>query len=99
MILALLKLSPGAQEGPAPKIFFAYFFLGQGPDSLKFSDRYLEKKFGEKISPRGSDPQIFWKGSYVPLMTMCVQTFIVIALKLWPVAFGKILLTDKQTEN
>ncbi len=53
VILAPLRLRPRDQRGPVPKIFFAYFFLGQGHDSLIFLDRNLKKNFGKKISPRG----------------------------------------------
>ncbi len=59
VILPPLRLSPGAQGGPAPKIFFAYFFLGLGHDSRKFANRYLEKNFGKKIPPGGPTPKIF----------------------------------------
>ena len=89
VILAPLRLRPGAQGGPTPKIFFAYFFLGLGHDSGKFSDRYLEKKFGEKISPRGVWPPKFLEGDCIPPRVMCLQSFIAIALKLWPVDVGK----------
>mgnify|MGYP003487325770 FL=1 len=89
VILAPLRLCPGAQGGPTPKIFFAYFFLGLGHDSGKFSDRYLEKKFGEKFSPRGVRPPKFLEGDCIPPRVMCLQSFIAIALKLWPVDVGK----------
>ncbi len=53
VILAPLRLRPRAQGGPGSKIFFAYFSLGQGHDSLIFSDRNLAKNFGKTIPPRG----------------------------------------------
>ncbi len=61
VILASLRLYPRAQGVLAPKIFFAYFFLGQGHDSLKYSDRYLEKNLGKKFSPGGLTPNFFEK--------------------------------------
>ncbi len=60
VILAPLRLNPRAEEGPVKQIFFAYFFLGQGHDSLNFSDRNLEKNFGKKFTSGGSDPQNFF---------------------------------------
>ncbi len=58
VVLAPLRLRPRAQGGPGPKIVSAYFFLGQGHDSLTFSNRYLEKKIG-KIPPQGVRPPKF----------------------------------------
>ncbi len=60
VILAPLRLCPRAQGRQAITNFCANFFLGQAHDSLEFSDRYLEKKFGDKIPPGGSDPQNFY---------------------------------------
>jgi hypothetical protein len=59
VILAPLRLSPRAEEGPVKKIFFAYFFLGKGHDSLKFSDRNLEKNLGKNFPPGGPTPKFF----------------------------------------
>ena len=50
--------SPG-RSGPT-QIFVAYFFLGQGHDSLKFADRHLKKNFGKKIFPLGVRLRIFF---------------------------------------
>ena len=70
---------------PIVKILFAYFFLGKGHASLKFSDRYLEKNFGQKFSPRGSDPQnCFWT-NYSSPGAMCLQNFVTISQELRPV--------------
>ncbi len=67
VILAPLRLRPRAQGGPGPKIFFAYFFMGQGHDSLTFSNRYLEKKFGKNSPPQGGPtPKIFGKVDVSP---------------------------------
>ena len=60
VILAPLRLCPRAQMGPSPQHFYAYVFLGQGHDSLKFSDRYLEKMLG-KIFHREVGPPKFLK--------------------------------------
>ena len=99
VILAPLKLSPGAQGGPASKHFFAYFFLGLGHDSRKFSDRYLEKNLGKKFSPGGSDPQIFSKSTCIPTRTICLQNFNQVSLKLWPVDDGRMSVEDKNIYN
>ncbi len=67
VMLAHLRLRPRAQGGPGPKIVFAYFSLGQGHDSLTFSNRYIEKKLG-KNSPLGVlTPKIFGKVDSSPL--------------------------------
>ena len=50
----------GGPMSPIVKIFFEYFFLGKGHDSLKFSDRNIEKKFGQKFPPRGVRPPNFF---------------------------------------
>ncbi len=53
-------------RSPIVKFLFAYFFLGQGHDSLKFSDRYLETNLG-KMSPQGAPtPKIFGKVTVSP---------------------------------
>jgi len=88
---------PRSPGGVRRQKFFAYFFLGQGHDSRKFSGRYLEKN-GKKIPPGGSEPPNFQKGFYVAALDIAVQIFSLTRRKLWPVAFSKILLTDKQTE-
>ena len=84
-----VEATPRSPGGSDPPNFFAYFFLGLGHDSGKFSDRYLEKKFGEKISPRGVRPPKFLEGDCIPPRVMCLQSFIAIALKLWPVDVRK----------
>jgi len=60
VILAPLRLSPRAEEGPVKKIFFAYFFLGHEHYSPTFSDRNLVKNFGKKFPPRGVRPPKFF---------------------------------------
>ena len=85
VILTPLRLRPGAPMGPGSKIFFAYFFLGLGHDSQKFANRYLEKKFGGKFAPGGSDPQNFCQSDCVPPRAMCLFNFSPISLKLCPV--------------
>ena len=65
--------------------FFSYFFLGQGHESLNFSDRYLKIILG-KISPQGvGPPNFFLKSECIPFMVTCLQNFIPISPKLWPV--------------
>jgi len=52
---------------PIVKILFAYFFLGQGHDSLKCSDRYLEKNLGKNFPPGGPTLKIFGEVTIAPL--------------------------------
>ena len=61
------EATPPSPGGPGPKIVFAYFFLGQGHDSLKFSVRNLEKNLGKKFPPGGLTPKIFGKVDVSPL--------------------------------
>ena len=58
-----------------------------------------QKNLGKKFPPGGSQPPNFQKGFYVGYWTLLVQIFSLTRRKLWPVAFRKILLTDKQTEK
>ncbi len=53
------EATPPSPGGSGAKTFFAYFVLGQGHDSLIFSDRNLEKNFGKKFPPRGVRPPNF----------------------------------------
>ncbi len=52
---------------PIVKIFFEYFFLGKGHDSLKFSDRNLEKNLGKNFPQGGPTPKNFFEVP-VPLL-------------------------------
>ena len=68
---------------PIGNFIFAYCYLGQGHDSLQFSDRNLEKKCWEKISPQGGPtPNFLEKWTYPPRV-MCLHIFTQISLKLW----------------
>ena len=80
--------------------FLTIFFLGHGHYSHKFSDRYLEKKFWEKISPRGVRPPKFLNRFQMPPRAMRLQNFIAISQKLWPLASGNYpVQTEKKKQG
>ena len=79
--------------------FLTVFSLGLGHDSLKFSDRYLAKKFGEKFPPGGSDPKIFYKRIDSSTRAMCLHNFIAISKKLWPVGRDKVRADKKKQKD
>jgi len=57
----------------------------------KFSDRNLEKNFGEKIFPQwGLIPKNFDKRIDSSTRAMCLQNFIAISQKLWPAGRDKV---------
>jgi len=96
------EATPPSPGGSGPKIFFAYFFPWSGAWLPQISNRSHAKKFGKNFPPGGSDPQNFWKSGCIPPRVMCMQIFIHISLKLWPVDVGgkqgdknKKLKTDK----
>jgi len=81
------EATPPSPGGSGPKMFFAYFFLGQGHDSLNFKFEILQKKFVEKIPPGGMTPKFLKKWKYPPRV-MCLQIFTQISLNcgLWTCA-------------
>ena len=79
--------------------FLTVFSLGLGHDSLKFSDRNFGKKFGKKFPPRGVRPPKFFWSNYSSPRAMCLQTFIAISQKLYPVGVSKIRAHKMKKKN
>ena len=79
--------------------FLTVYFEGHGHYTHKFSVRYLEKKFGEKISPRGVRPPKFLNRFQMPPRAMRLQNFIPISQKLWPLASGNYPVQTEKMKN
>ena len=79
--------------------FLTMCFQGDGHYTHKFSVRYLEKNFWEKISPRGVRPPKFLNGFQMPPWAMRLQNFIPISQKLWPLASGNCPVQTEKQKN
>ena len=60
VILAILKLCPHAQGGPALKMFLNIFYRVRGLTPSNFQIDISKKILGKKFPPGGSDPQNFY---------------------------------------
>ncbi len=58
------EATPPSPGGSGAKNIFCIFFLGQGHDSLIFSDRNLAENFGDKFPPGG--PRMYPPKGNVP---------------------------------
>ena len=75
--------SPGGSD--TKKIFFSYFSWVRAMPPSNFQIEISRKMLGKIFPPGGSDPHNFWNSDCVPHRVMCLQNFIQISLKLWPV--------------
>jgi len=95
-IIVRLGYSSGPMA-PIVNIFHMFFFLSHEHYSCKFANRYLEQNLG-KI-PQGSDSKFLLNRPLLPpLWATCLQNFMSISKKLWPVASGKNSRTYTKTD-
>ena len=67
------------------------------PSNFQFD--IFKKIVGKNFPPGGSDPQNFLKSGITTRMVMCLQIFIQLSLKLWPVDVGEEQGDRKQTKK